>query len=121
MSLKDSSLRISVRYVLFLYLDKKSAEAFFQDPHPQTKSMENLTNPLAGELGVKSVEDLDRFVNDVLPNMKLVSETCQGLKLKRPSSPMEQLTEAGVCRELRVFVVCARRPHPKKRANILLA
>lgn len=31
-----------------------------------------LTNPLSGELGIKTTEDLDDFVENAFPQMKLV-------------------------------------------------
>lgn len=33
-----------------------------------------LTNPLSGELGIKTTEDLDNFIKNAFPQMKLVSE-----------------------------------------------
>lgn len=49
-------------------------ERFFdQDVDFSNPYFEALINPLAGELGVNTQEDVEDFVRDVLPRFKLVS------------------------------------------------
>ena len=51
---------------------KKSIVKFFDDADVQNRIVSSLNNTVAGELGVKTEEDLHHFTTAVLPEMKLV-------------------------------------------------
>lgn len=56
-------------------MEQISIAEFLENHEATGKRPIQLTNPLSGELGIKSTEDLDDFVKNAFPQMKLVSES----------------------------------------------
>ena len=65
----------SVSLTPVLRLAQKSITEYFEELDKLGRKPLQLTNPLAGELGIKNADDLDSFIKNAMPEIKLASET----------------------------------------------
>ncbi|CAM9891608.1 unnamed protein product [Ascophyllum nodosum] len=53
-------------------MDHKSITEYFKELDKSGRKPLQLTNPLAGELGIKNADDLDSFIKNAMPEIKLI-------------------------------------------------
>ena len=71
----------------FSWLDKTPVEKFLlEPPHAGGKYWESMHNPVAGELGITTQQELDDFVENSLPMFKAVIKYPKGKKGRTHSS-----------------------------------